>query len=88
MRTPNTEPVKSRFDVVCSFDDTIHIVSIQEVDMSGWTLYECYFMWSGDVMYLYQEEESAPLMHIDMQDEVPETWAIPLIEAIKESKAA
>lgn len=78
----------SSFDVVCSCGDTVHLATIQEIDMSGWTLYECYLLFSGQVVYFSQDSSEDGLQYIDMEDEVPAEWKAPLIHAILERKAA
>lgn len=82
------EKVKNTYDVVCACGDTVHVAKISEIDMSGWTLFECYLLFSGQVVYFSQDSSEDDLEYIDMEDELPTEWKAPLIHAIRQQKAA
>jgi hypothetical protein len=82
----NSERNISFFITRFSVGDVIQTAKIQEVDMCGWTLFECYLAPAQTIVYIGWDEETHKPEWIDMEEEVTQDFIPALTQAIQQFK--
>ena len=83
----NTENELHFFITRLQINGILQTAEIHEVDMSGWTLFECFLHPAQTVVYISWDEETSTPEWIEMEDDVTAEFATLLTGAITNFKS-
>lgn len=79
----HSEEPTAYYTLFIHFEGQRHTVTVYEIEMDGWHLFECFIPAADTVVYLSREEGENDLQCVDMDDAADEQYAALIIEALK-----